>query len=741
MTNHEKNERINKVIEDLDLSKVADSKVLSRGEKKRTSIAMELITDHPILFLDEPTTGLDLNTANAILLLLKRLLEILAARKDPSGLSGNVCIHEVPEDANHPHSSGYMVHDDVVMDSLTVRENLQFSASLRLPSTMTKEGKNKRIDEVIEELDLVEVADSKVRSKGLRKKTSIGMELILYPSILFLNKPTTGLDWRTAYDVIRLLKRISEQGRTIIFSIHQPRYSIFQLFDSLTILASGELMYHGPARKALEYFKSAGNQTEMPSKIDYSEIKALANNFAKSTFYNDTKSELEERSRDENKRCLERKEIPCASSFSHQFINITRRSFQNFVRKPKDWINKIIATLVMGLILGVTFLLMKNDCYEINNRTLMLFFLMAYQCRSSISAGDLFMFQKKQFLHESFSGYYGVSPYFFGNLLPDLLLNRLLPSFIFIFTIYFIAGTKLVVETFFIMIFTLMMVAFSSISMTLAVAAGHSDINFQRCVMNVYFAFTMIFLGLSILKIMTPNFQWLQYFSIPYYGFTFCEVSVVQDSVNISGQNTMNMVKVPECRLADELGGLWENSRFTDCCLYCCLCVAGQEFQAHKAILAARSPVFSAMFEHEMEESKKNRVEINDVEPEVFKEMMCFIYTGKAPNLDKMTDDLLAAADKYALERLKVMCEDALCSNLSVENAAEILILADLHNADQLKTQAVDFINYHASDVLETSGWKSMVVSHPHLVAEAYRSLASAQCPFLGPPRKRLKQS
>ncbi|XP_071398303.1 speckle-type POZ protein-like, partial [Centroberyx affinis] len=214
-------------------------------------------------------------------------------------------------------------------------------------------------------------------------------------------------------------------------------------------------------------------------------------------------------------------------------------------------------------------------------------------------------------------------------------------------------------------------------------------------------------------------------------------VSVVQDSVNISGQNTMNMVKVPDCRLAEELGDLWENSRFTDCSL----CVAGQKFQAHKAILAARSPVFSAMFEHEMEESKKNRVEINDVEPDVFKEMMCFIYTGKAPNLDKMADDLLAAADKYALERLKVMCEDALCTSLSVENAAEILILADLHSADQLKTQAVDFINYHAADVMETSGWKSMVASHPHLVAEAYRSLASAQCPFLGPPRKRLKQS
>ncbi|GLD73345.1 speckle-type POZ protein isoform X1 [Lates japonicus] len=105
----------------------------------------------------------------------------------------------------------------------------------------------------------------------------------------------------------------------------------------------------------------------------------------------------------------------------------------------------------------------------------------------------------------------------------------------------------------------------------------------------------------------------------------FCEVSVVQDSVNISGQNTMNMVKVPDCRLAEELGDLWENSRFTDCSL----CVAGQKFQAHKAILAARWAVFSAMFEHGW---RRNRVEINDVEPVCLSaDVMWAIYTGKAP--------------------------------------------------------------------------------------------------------------
>ncbi|KAG7172252.1 roadkill-like [Homarus americanus] len=217
----------------------------------------------------------------------------------------------------------------------------------------------------------------------------------------------------------------------------------------------------------------------------------------------------------------------------------------------------------------------------------------------------------------------------------------------------------------------------------------------------------------------------------------YCEVSVVADSVNISGQSNAIHFKVPDCRLSDDLGSLFESQRFSDVTLS----VSGREFQAHKAILAARSPVFAAMFAHEMEERKHNRVEIQDVDHEVLREMLRFIYTGKATNLEKMADDLLAAADKYALERLKVMCEEALCTNLSTENAADVLILADLHSADQLKAQAIEFINTHATDVMETQGWKSMIQSHPHLIAEAFRALATQQIPPIGPPRKRIKAS
>ncbi|EGW07531.1 Speckle-type POZ protein-like A [Cricetulus griseus] len=65
--------------------------------------------------------------------------------------------------------------------------------------------------------------------------------------------------------------------------------------------------------------------------------------------------------------------------------------------------------------------------------------------------------------------------------------------------------------------------------------------------------------------------------------------------------------------------------------------------------------------------------------------MMGFIYTGKAPGLQSMADAFLTAADKYGLERLKVMCENSICRVCSVENAAHPLILADLHNAEYLK--------------------------------------------------------
>lgn len=70
--------------------------------------------------------------------------------------------------------------------------------------------------------------------------------------------------------------------------------------------------------------------------------------------------------------------------------------------------------------------------------------------------------------------------------------------------------------------------------------------------------------------------------------------------------------------------------------------------------------MFAAMFEHEMEERKRNRVDITDVDHEVLREMLRFIYTGRAPNLDKMADDLLAAADKVHIYFIKFTLKQGL---------------------------------------------------------------------------------
>ncbi|XP_051675216.2 ATP-binding cassette sub-family G member 2 isoform X1 [Oryctolagus cuniculus] len=492
------------------------------------------------------------------------LLDVLAARKDPHGLTGDVLINGAPQPANFKCNSGYVVQDDVVMGTLTVRENLQFSAALRLPTTMSNHEKNERINKVIRELGLEKVADSKVGTQfirgvsgGERKRTSIGMELITDPSILFLDEPTTGLDSSTANAVLLLLKRMSKQGRTIIFSIHQPRYSIFKLFDSLTLLASGKLMFHGPAQQALEYFASAGyrcepynnpadffldvingdssavvlsreeegseaNRTEEPSKREKPLIDTLAEFYTNSSFYRETKAELDQFTGvQKKKRSIAFKEITYVTSFCHQLRWIIKRSFKNLLGNPQASIAQIIVTAVLGLVIGAIYFGLENDSAGIQNRAGVLFFLTTNQCFSSVSAVELFVVEKKLFIHEYISGYYRVSSYFFGKLFSDLLPMRMLPSIIFTCIIYFMLGLKPTADAFFIMMFTLMMVAYSASSMALAIAAGQSVVSVATLLMTISFVFMMIFSGLLVnLKTIASWLSWLQYFSIPKYGYT-----------------------------------------------------------------------------------------------------------------------------------------------------------------------------------------------------------------------------
>ncbi|XP_065203942.1 speckle-type POZ protein-like [Planococcus citri] len=174
------------------------------------------------------------------------------------------------------------------------------------------------------------------------------------------------------------------------------------------------------------------------------------------------------------------------------------------------------------------------------------------------------------------------------------------------------------------------------------------------------------------------------------------------------------------CDLSENIASLFENQTLTDVILS----VNGKEYPAHKVILAARSPVFCAMFKHNTKENELNRVDINDINEAVVEAMLKYIYTGKCNDSDELVEGLLVAADKYDLRRLKSMCAKRLINRLSAESAANVLILADMHHLEDLKREAINFIVANFAQVLNTVGWKNMLVSNPHLVNDICHPVA-----------------
>lgn len=127
------------------------------------------------------------------------LLDILADRKPSRGISGSVLVDGMPRHPSYKYTVGYVVQEDICSGTLSVRENLFFSANLRLPKAISTSEKIDRVLSIINDLGLESCADTHMGNEFLRgvsggekKRACIGMELVLSPKILFLDEPTTG---------------------------------------------------------------------------------------------------------------------------------------------------------------------------------------------------------------------------------------------------------------------------------------------------------------------------------------------------------------------------------------------------------------------------------------------------------------------------------------------------------------------------------------------------------------------
>jgi hypothetical protein len=151
----------------------------------------------------------------------------------------------------------------------------------------------------------------------------------------------------------------------------------------------------------------------------------------------------------------------------------------------------------------------------------------------------------------------------------------------------------------------------------------------------------------------------------------------------------------------------------------------GQHIDSHMNILSARSPVFAAMFSHEMKEARTGQVAIQDIRPEIFKELLHFIHFGRTcdPQNADTARQLFLAADKYDIVDLKHECVRFLPTQIQINNAIEIMIWADHHSVKDIKEAALEVVVANGKAICQAVEWEQLTKNYPDLCLLAVRRM------------------
>ncbi|GMH40661.1 hypothetical protein BSKO_08565 [Bryopsis sp. KO-2023] len=196
-----------------------------------------------------------------------------------------------------------------------------------------------------------------------------------------------------------------------------------------------------------------------------------------------------------------------------------------------------------------------------------------------------------------------------------------------------------------------------------------------------------------------------------------------------SGQIRTDLIRVPTPMLGNDLSALLRTGAGADVQFV----ADGEEFNVHKIILEARSPVFCALLNSPMREGSERVVHIKNIRAPIFRALLHFVYTDTVQELNQedgcmdaaFAQHLLEAADRYELVRLRRICERRLCQTVDVETAATTLTLAEQNHAADLKVVCLDFVARNLQSVLVTDGYQHMLASCPNLQADIISTVAS----------------
>lgn len=243
---------------------------------------------------------------------------------------------------------GYVPQQDIVYTDLTLIDMLNYAADLRMPDDTSKEDKVKRIEEVLEIVELSEKKNVMIKnlSGGQKKRASIAVELIADPKLFFLDEPTSGLDPGTERSIMHTLRKMADSGKTIILVTHTTLN--LHLCDKVVFFGvGGKLCFHGTPQNALNFFQVN----------DFVDIYGMLNDNAdgweekfKNSPYKENVLEIQQTSNNVNKAKNNK-------SFTKQFITLSKRYAKTiFNNKPQ-----LLLLLLQAPLIAYLFTLVVTD--------------------------------------------------------------------------------------------------------------------------------------------------------------------------------------------------------------------------------------------------------------------------------------------------------------------------------------------------------------------------------------------
>lgn len=354
-----------------------------------------------------------------------------------------------------PKISRYVEQEDHLIGSLTVFETVDYAG--KLSGIKNKAFRHEKINEILEGLGLTKQRDvivgtplRKGLSGGQKRRLSIACELITMPRILFLDEPTSGLDSKASYEVISTIKEIAvRQNIMVIASIHQPSGSTFNLFDKVSFMTNGKMVYFGAIQDIKPYFNSHG--------IEFNENENLAEfilDLINTDFVNSdpelvrSLNEAWYRKMDLNtteKFAIESpdSEPPQSSKILSQLavsVNSCQPCYQTWVLLTRSFLKayrdflayyvRIIMYLGLAVMMGTVWLRLGYDQDSIQPFINAIFFSGAFMSFMSVAYIPAFIEDYQSYRKEKLNGLYGAGPFVLSNFLISI-------PFLFVTTILF----------------------------------------------------------------------------------------------------------------------------------------------------------------------------------------------------------------------------------------------------------------------------------------------------------------